>query len=191
MPSNAAGPISGWLSADHARLDGFLTEATAADPIDPGPYAEFRRGLLRHIAIEEKILLPAAQRAQNGGPLALAARLRLDHGAIAALLVPTPTPAIVATMRDILTAHNALEEEPGGVYALCDVLLAGNADAIVREMASHPDVRLSPHNDGPGVLAALRRALERAGYRLRDDADDLARAGQPPNQPGERRHPRR
>ena len=170
--SDAAGPIAGWLSADHARLDGFLTAATAVNPIDPEPYAEFRRGLLRHIAIEEKLLFPAAQRARGGDPLTLAARLRLDHGAIAALLVPTPTPAIVATIRGILTAHNALEEEPGGLYVACDRLLASDADAIVREMASRPEVRLSPHNDGPGVMAALRRALERAGYRLRDGAED-------------------
>ena len=99
-------------------------------------------------------------------------RLRLDHGAIAALLVPTPTPAIVTTIRDILTAHNALEEEPGGLYAACDRLLASDADAIVREMAVSPEVRVSQHNDGPGVMAALRRALERAGYRLRDGAED-------------------
>ena len=96
-------------------------------------------------------------------------RLRLDHGAIAALLVPTPTPAIVTTIRDILTAHNALEEEPGGLYAQCDRLLARNAGTIMREMASFPEVRVSPHNDGPAVLSALRRALERAGYRLRKD----------------------
>jgi hypothetical protein len=171
MPSHAACPIARWLSADHARLDGFFTRAPGAGTIDAGPYTEFRRGLLRHIAIEEKILLPAAQRARGGDPLALAARLRLDHGAIAALLVPTPTPAIVATLRDILTAHNALEEAPGGVYAVCDGLLAGDADAMVREMASFPGVRVSPHNDGPGVLSALRRALERAGYRLRDGAE--------------------
>jgi hypothetical protein len=151
-------------------LEGFLTQATAAVPIDLGRYAEFRRGLLRHIAIEEKILLPAAQRAQGGDPLAPAAGLRLDHGAIAALLVPTPTPAIVATMREILTTHNVLEEKPGGLYALCDCLLARDADAIVREMASYPNVPVSAHNDGPGVPPALRRALERAGYRLRDHA---------------------
>jgi hypothetical protein len=63
--------------------------------------------------MEEKILLPAAQRARGGEPLPAAARLRLDHGAPAALLVPTPTPAILATMRGILARHNALEEEPG------------------------------------------------------------------------------
>ena len=55
------------------------------------------------------------------------------------------------------------------MYAVCDSLLASDADAIVREMASSPEVRVSPHNDGPGVLSALRRALERARYRLRDD----------------------
>ena len=63
--------------------------------------------------MEEKILLPAAQRATGGEPLPAAARLRLDHGALAALLVPTPTPAILATMRGILARYNALEEGPG------------------------------------------------------------------------------
>jgi len=167
---HAAGPIARWLAADHARLEGLLGQASAADAIDPIPYAEFRRGLLRHIAIEEKILLPATQRARGGEPLSVAARLRLDHGAIASLLVPTPTPEIVATLRDILRAHNVLEEEPGGVYAVCDRLLARDADALVHAMASYPDVRVSPHNDGPEVLPSLRRALERAGYRLRDVA---------------------
>jgi hypothetical protein len=32
-------------------------------------------------------------------PLDLAARLRVDHGAIAAVLVPTPTPALVGEIR--------------------------------------------------------------------------------------------
>ena len=166
----AAGPITRWLSADHARLEGLLRQATAGnDAIDPTPYAEFRRGLLRHIGIEEKVLLPAAQRAQDGEALPVAARLRLDHGAIAALLVPAPTPAIVATLRSILTGHNALEEGSAGVYAVCDRLLAGDAEAIVRTMASQPEIHASPHNDGPKVEAALRRALTRAGHRLRGE----------------------
>jgi hypothetical protein len=41
--------------------------------------------------MEEKVLLPAAQKARGGEPLQIAAKLRLDHGALAALLVPTPT----------------------------------------------------------------------------------------------------
>ena len=51
-----------------------------------------------------------------------AAKLRLDHGAFAALLVPTPTPAIIAALRAILGAHNVVEEGPGGVYECCDGL---------------------------------------------------------------------
>jgi len=54
-------------------------------------YAEFRAGLLKHIALEEKILLPAAQRLNGANPLPIAAKPRLNHGALAALLVPTPT----------------------------------------------------------------------------------------------------
>ena len=109
-------PIAQWLTADHARLDALLDRATAdAAGLDASAYAEFRSGLLRHIGIEEKLLLPAVQRAQSGSPLAVAARLRLDHGALAALLVPTPTPGLMSTIRHILGNHNALEEAGDGV----------------------------------------------------------------------------
>ena len=108
-----AGPIAQWLTADHARLDALLDRATAG--LDASAYAEFRSALLRHIGIEEKLLLPAVQRAQGGSPLAVAARLRLDHGALAALLVPTPTPGVMSTIRHILGNHNALEEAGDGV----------------------------------------------------------------------------
>jgi hypothetical protein len=142
-----------------------LAAAERHDPIDLELYDEFRRGLLRHVAIEEKVLLPAAQ-AAGGTPLAMAARLRLDHGAIAALMVPTPTPMVTATLRHILARHNPVEEGPDGVYADCDRLLAGRVAAIVAEMEAFPPVAVSPHNDAPGVMPAVERALERAGYRL-------------------------
>lgn len=160
------GPISAHLTGDHARLDGLLREVERRDPIDPEAYAEFRRGILRHIAIEEKLLLPAAQQARNGLPLESAARLRLDHGAIAALLVPTPTPAILATLRSILGRHNEVEEGPDGLYATCDRLLAADAGALVARMTAYPAVAVSPHNDAAVVMPAIERALERAGYRL-------------------------
>ena len=105
------GSISRLLAENHARLDALLARATArAGEIDQTAYAEFRAGLLKHIGMEEKMLLPAAQRARGGEPLPVAAKLRLDHGALAALLVPAPTPAIIATLRRILGAHNAVEE---------------------------------------------------------------------------------
>ncbi|MEW6269854.1 MAG: hemerythrin domain-containing protein [Thermodesulfobacteriota bacterium] len=158
--------ITRHLTADHARLEALLDAATRREPYDPAPYAEFRRGLLRHIGIEEKLLLPAAQEAAGGTPLEVAARLRLDHGAIAALLVPTPTPVIVATLRHILERHNPIEEGAGGLYAQCDRLLAARSDEIVAAMESYPEVPVSPHNDSPRVMPAVERALERAGYAL-------------------------
>jgi hypothetical protein len=94
-----AGRIYRFLAGDHARLDGLLERAiTEAGAIDRAAYAEFRAGLLKHIGMEEKILLPAAQRVRGGEPLTLAAKVRLDHGALAALLVPTPTPVIIAAL---------------------------------------------------------------------------------------------
>ena len=162
----AADSIATYLTADHHRLDALLTAAARCRPMDLGRYSEFRRGLLRHIAIEEKLLLPAAQRARHGMPLDVAERLRLDHGAIAALLVPTPTPAIVATLGRILGSHNVIEEGPDGLYVACDRLLASEVAPLVAAMEAFPAVKVSPHNDSPAVMPAVERALERAGYNL-------------------------
>jgi hypothetical protein len=165
-PNSMRGPIQRMLTEDHVRLDGLLGQAGAdSDRIDPAPYDAFRRGLLKHIAMEEKILIPAAQRLNGGEPLAIAARLRLDHGAIAALLVPSPTARIIAALQAILHAHNPLEEGEGGLYETCDRLAAGQADAIVEQLRHAPEVPAAPHNDGPKVMPAARRALARAGYQ--------------------------
>jgi hypothetical protein len=53
------GKIYRYLADDHVRLEGLLERATARpDSIDPEPYPAFRAGLLKHIAMEEKILNP-------------------------------------------------------------------------------------------------------------------------------------
>ncbi|MEP6889972.1 MAG: hemerythrin domain-containing protein, partial [Nitrospirota bacterium] len=70
---------------------GAVSGLPEAGAVDQGTYDQFRAGLLRHIGTEEKILLPAAQRLRGGQPLPIAAKLRLDHGAIASLLMPPPT----------------------------------------------------------------------------------------------------
>lgn len=161
------GSVGEVLSEDHRRLERLLDRATS-DPIHFGTddYAEFRKGLLRHIGMEEKILLPAAARLRGGEPLPVAARLRLDHGAIASLLVPTPTPAVVAALRAILARHNDLEEGPDGAYAACERLLGNEAETLVAALRSAPEVPVAPHVDGPRIMEATRRALVRAGYDL-------------------------
>lgn len=161
------GPISHFLTTDHRRLDALLQCAVAhSGEVNFTTYAKFRAGLLKHISMEEKILLPAAQRAREGEPLPGATKLRLDHSALAALLVPTPTSAIIAALRAILAAHNTIEEGPGGVYEQCEHSVGEEAGTLLTQLRAAPDVRVSAYTDGPRVLEAIRRALIRAGYDL-------------------------
>jgi len=156
--------IRRFLCDDHARLDALLARAAAQpERIDREAYDEFRRGLLKHIGMEEKILLPAALRLR-GEPLELAARLRLDHGALAALLVPTPTRAILRALRAILEGHNRLEEDAGGVYEICERLAGEAAGELLAQLRAAPEVPAAAHVDSPRVMSATRRALARAGY---------------------------
>ncbi|HSE59582.1 MAG TPA: hemerythrin domain-containing protein [Nitrospiraceae bacterium] len=170
-----AGSISGFLTEDHRRLEQLLDLAGGqAGEIAPGPYEQFRAGLLRHIGMEEKILFPAIQRAQQDradSPVAPSlatslGQLRLEHGALAALLMPSPTPAVLATIREILRRHDEIEESAGGPYAVGDRLLGQEAGRILAALRAAPAVTVMPHSDSPAVAATLHRALARAGYSL-------------------------
>lgn len=168
-------PIERFLTEDHRRLEQLLDQAgLQGGKIDSVPYEEFRAGLLRHIGMEEKILFPAIQRAQQGQadsvlvpPLdSLLARLRLEHGALATLLMPSPTPAILATIREILQRHDEIEESPGGPYGVGDNLLGKEAAKILAALRAAPAVNVMPHSDTPAVTTTLHRVLARAGYKL-------------------------
>jgi hypothetical protein len=166
-----SGSISAFFRADHERLDRLLQQAVATPGrIDLEAFVSFRSGLLRHIALEEKILLPAVRRRRGGNPLALARRLRVDHGAIAHLLVPPPTPALVGELRSILEPHNRLEEGPGGLYSTCDALLESAAAQILEEARSYPDVKAAAFKDSPRACRVAKEAL-RLAERAVSDAD--------------------
>ena len=154
------GAVHDFLAADHARLDALLHRSDA-DPaaIDGDAYAEFRAGLLRHIAMEEKVLLPEARRLRGGEPLPIAKQLKADHAALASLLIPSPTRELVATIRALLAEHNPLEEDSTGMYAACDALLGGEADALCAKLAAVPPVRMSEHLDEPRIHEHIARML--------------------------------
>jgi len=172
------GPLYQFLADDHVRLDALFRRATTKPGvIDRAAYDEFRAGLLRHIAMEEKILIPAAQRLQGGAALPVAAQLRLQHGAIAALLVPSPTVRIIAVLRVVLAAHNPIEEGPGGLYEACERLAAAETESLLAQLGAAPAVPVSAHVDGEKVLQAICRALTRAGFEAEAHAlagDDRA-----------------
>ena len=175
------GPLHRFFTADHRRLDDLLERSRFERArIELEPFGEFRAGILRHIAMEEKVLFAAAWRAR-GEPLPLAARLRVDHGALTALLVPAPTPDTVKKILSVLGPHNRREEEPGGVYDDCDEAVGPDeAERLALELRGFPEVRLRPYNDVPEVWKHIEATLERARRQW------LEEEGSPGNAAGDR-----
>jgi hypothetical protein len=148
--NDTIGSIEKFMIEDHVRLDVLLAASERADgSIDESTYALFREGLLRHIGMEEKVLLPYARARRSGEALEIAFSLRRDHGEIAKLLVGSPTTSRLASLRLLLGKHNALEEGLDGLYAVCDALAGDEASAIVEELRARPRVPLAPYDDGP------------------------------------------
>jgi hypothetical protein len=169
-PKRLRGAVTAFLMDDHARLDRLLARAVALPgAVDLEAFGEFRAGLLRHIAIEEKILFPAIRDARRGEPHPDWRRLRVDHGAITSLLVPPPTHQLVAEIRSILEPHNVIEEGPGAVYESADALLAPNAPALVERMRAYPPVKVAPYRDGPRVLLRAADALRVSAKQFQRD----------------------
>jgi hypothetical protein len=159
--------VSDWLVADHERLHALLTAAIAGSDFDPTAFAAFRVGILRHIGVEEKILLPAARRARGGEAIERAWGLRLDHAALTSLMVPTPDRALVEEVSALLAAHDAKEEGPLGVYAECERLWTAEESArLAAEAEAAPEVRVASHFDGHGTHRTAAAALA-AAQRLK------------------------
>ena len=155
-----------FLRCDHQRLDDLL-RAAAGETVDVAAYEAFRAGLLRHIGVEEKILVPFTRRKGSDAALSIARQLKLDHAALVALLVPTPSPAIIERIRSLLALHNPLEEGDGGFYRLCAELAGPDEEELLRRARAAPEVPLAAHYDGPRAFANIDRLLRAAG-RLSD-----------------------
>lgn len=164
-------PLYHFFTSDHHRIEALLDKATEIPgEIQEVYYHRFRTGLLKHIKMEEKILFPAAQKANGGIPLPLAAKLRLDHGALTALMVVPPTPQVIKVLRHVLEKHDLLEEEPGGMYDVCEKLTGTETRSLLEQLEKVTEVPVHPHNRADFALEAAKRALERAGF----DYDALA-----------------
>lgn len=158
-------PLYEFFTKDHERIEALLDKATLdPDVIDQEIYHQFRVGLLTHIKMEEKILFPAAQKANGGEPVPMAAQLRLEHGAITSLMVVVPNAELVKVTRALLEIHDLKEEEPGGMYEICENLTKSETESILKELHETTEVPLHPPNPKPIALEAAKRALTRAGY---------------------------
>ncbi len=159
------GRIHQYFTNDHHRLDALLEAATKnIENIDEVLYHQFRTGLLKHIKMEEKILFPAAQKANNNTPLPIAAKLRLDHGALTALMVVVPSKNVIKVIKHVMELHDILEEEEGGMYDLCERLTEDQTDQIIAALDLASEVPVHPFNPADYVLDVAKRCLTRAGF---------------------------
>jgi hypothetical protein len=165
-------PLYNFFTKDHRRIETLLDKATEKPGvIQMEYYHQFRTGLLRHIKMEEKILFPAAQKANDNSPLPLTAKLRLDHGALTSLMVVPPNPDVIKVLRHVLERHDLLEEEPGGMYDVCEKLAKGETQKLLEQLEQTTEVPVHPHNNAAYALDSAKRALQRAGF----DFDELAK----------------
>ena len=68
-----------FFTNDHRRIDTLLDKATQQPGVINSEYYDlFRRGLLRHIKMEEKILFPAAKKVNKAVMENLIPRYRLE-----------------------------------------------------------------------------------------------------------------
>ena len=155
-----------YLSSDHQRLESLLEASVREDgSIDPTPYDEFRRGLLRHIGIEERILLPEIRRRR--GSTVVEEQIHLDHAALGSLLVPPPTLREIETIRSILQSHNPLEEGEGGLYEIFEQLADRDLEELMERVRSFPQIPLSPEADTPVVRRSIEENLRKAAESRR------------------------
>ena len=150
--------LHAFLTADHERLDALLSRCLST--VDSDAYDEFRRGLLRHIAIEERVLFPLL-RAQRG-ITPLEEQLHRDHAALAALLVPPPTEAELQQIAAILQAHNPLEEDAGGLYDVIETVAAGELATLMASVHAVPAVRVMPNADSAVVRSSIEQLVRQA-----------------------------
>ena len=126
-------------------------------------YEAFRRGLLRHISIEERVLFPELRK--RCGTTSLEQKLHRDHAALAALLVPPPTHAEIDQIRAILETHNQLEEEPGGLYEIIEDLAAGDLPALMERVHAIPAIPVAPFSDTPLLRQTIAQLLKERGQK--------------------------
>ena len=158
-------PLYHFFTTDHRRIEDLLDKATeGTNAIQMDYYHRFRTGLLKHIKMEEKILFPAAQKTNCNTALPLAAKLRLDHGALTSLMVVPPGGEVVKVLRHVLEKHDLLEEEPGCMYEVCEKLTEGETRQLLEQLKKVTEVPVQKLNAADYALGAAKRALERAGF---------------------------
>jgi hypothetical protein len=164
VSSDPKSALRDWLVRDHDEIDALLRKARAPEGFDLEAFGRFRERLLRHIFVEEKLLLSAIQRTNEGQLPPIVGELQIDHAALASLLVPTPDYVLAEEIAGLLERHTNLEEQhPGGVYDQCLAMLDDEtADDVFCDACASRPVPTAKYFDGPGTVRTADAALEKA-----------------------------
>jgi hypothetical protein len=148
------GVFSEYCEAEHRVLDRLL-HSTDAEGLDA-----FRRRLLRRVAIEEQIFLPALV-AKLGHPPLYRGALTHDHAGLVALCAPTPQQGEwVEALWEQIQLHHSIEMADEGFCAQCDALLTADAATLLARADAMPEIELPPDGE---VRARIQELLARVG----------------------------
>jgi hypothetical protein len=79
----------------------------------------------------------------------------------------------LATIHRILTEHNGVEKNPGGVYETCELLAGSGIENVLLRLRAVPAVPVARHKDGPLVMDATHRALLGVSLRVIETEDSF------------------
>jgi hemerythrin superfamily protein len=157
-----AKPIADFMQRDHERLDGLFKEFQSEKARDMAKakycFAEFKRGLQRHIVWEEEMLFPRFEQwtgVADRGPTAV---MRLEHRRLKELLDGmhdrvaagrTDTDEYERELQQVLMVHNTKEESI--LYPAIDRCVPEQeADGLIHAMEALPPERYAQCCAGTG-----------------------------------------
>ncbi len=157
------------LQHEHAELIALLDRCVEpSGGVNLRAFDEFRRRQLRHLAIEEKVVMPALARRKKLVP-AFQNALRKDHESIVVLCVTSPNPDFVRDLKELIAWHQRVEEQPGGLYDLFDRFV-GDDPQVATALAQLPPVALPPLASGKEVAQVLRQLMRELGLSAEESS---------------------
>lgn len=155
------------MDNQHRRIEWLLTESLGDGDqraLDLAAYTAFRETMLRHIGIEEKLLLAGLREAQV--QFAPAWAIHRDHAALASLMSAEPDLALALEVARLVDTHMTLEEGPQGLFSVCARSLS--EEALVVGAHAYPEVKPAPWSKAEWLPRTVQAALELAEGRLPD-----------------------
>ncbi len=146
------------LLREHRELLAMIAACTPRDgEVDLQAFDRYRLRQLRHVAIEEKVLLPVLAGRASLSP-AFQNGLRKDHEAIVVLCVTAPDPDFVHDLQEFISWHQRVEEQPGGLFDLYDQQV-GDDRGVDKALAQLPAIALPSFATGAGVSVVVQQTL--------------------------------